>query len=124
MMLPTARLYNSEGECLLNKVEIADTFAARLKGLLGRAGIEKDYGLLISPCSSIHMFFMKFPIDVFFLKARRGVTGTVPVYEILRAARNVKPWRMALAPGGTDAVLETASGALPSLPQGHSIKIQ
>ncbi|MBA3053043.1 MAG: DUF192 domain-containing protein [Candidatus Omnitrophota bacterium] len=115
--LKSARLYNKDGECLLNKVEIADTFRARLKGLLGRTLIEKDYGLLLVPCESIHMFFMKFPIDVFFLKDRNGS------YEIASTARNVKPWRMALAPRGTDAVLETAPGAMSAARSGDILTI-
>jgi len=113
-----ARLYNTKGECLLDEVEIADTFLRRLKGLLGRKKIEKGYGLLLIPCASIHMFFMKFSIDVFFLKEKDGS------YELLRAARDVKPWRMAFAPSGTDAVLETAPAAMAEAQPGDIFTIK
>lgn len=112
------RLYNSRGECILNKVEIADTFRSRLKGLLGRNKIEKGSGLLLKPCASIHMFFMKFPIDVFFLKEKNGS------YELLRIARGVKPWRMAFAPAGTSSVLETAPGAVVAAQPGDILTIK
>ncbi len=118
MKFEKARLYNAKGECLLNSVEIADTFLSRLKGLLGRKKIEKDYGLLLKPCASIHMFFMKFPIDVFFLKEKNGS------YELLSAARGVKPWRMAFAPEGTAAVLETAPGAVTPAQSGDIFTIK
>ena len=40
--------------------ERALTFGSRFKGLLGRKGLVEGGGLHISPCNSIHMFFMKF----------------------------------------------------------------
>ncbi|MBA3065678.1 DUF192 domain-containing protein [bacterium] len=116
--LNSSRLYNTNGKCLLGDVEIADTFLSRLKGLLGRKKIEKGYGLLLKPCASIHMFFMRFPIDVFFLQEKNGS------YKLLCAARNVKPWRMAFAPGGTDAVLETAPGAVSDTAPGDIFVIK
>ena len=36
----------------------------RTKGLLGRSGLGAGQGLWIQPTGSIHMWFMKFPIDV------------------------------------------------------------
>ena len=116
--LNPAGLYNTKGECLLADVEIADTFLRRLKGLLGRKKIEKGYGLLLKPCASIHMFFMKFPIDVFFLKEKDGS------YELLRVTGDVKPWKMAFAPEGTSAVLETAPGAVVTAQNGDIFTIK
>jgi len=62
------KLVDEKGRVLIENLEIADTFFKRLKGLLGRKGIKSNEGLLIIPCSDIHMFFMKFSIDIFFLK--------------------------------------------------------
>jgi uncharacterized membrane protein (UPF0127 family) len=45
----------------------ADTFLTRLKGLLGKKGLEEGQGLVIKPCNSVHMIWMKFPIDVIFV---------------------------------------------------------
>ena len=103
---------------LLDKVEIADTFLARLKGLLGRKKIQGGYGLLLKPCGSIHMFFMKFPIDAFFL------AGDEKGFRVLEIKRNLKPWRLALAPAGTKAVLETKPGTVPVFNPGEILTLQ
>ncbi len=47
---------------VLATLEIADGFEARLRGLLGRDGIEG--ALLLRPARSVHTFGMRFPIDV------------------------------------------------------------
>jgi uncharacterized protein len=82
----TAAVNVTKGVALATELEIATSFSARSKGLLGRRGLPKDGGMLIDPCSSIHMWFMLFPIDVIFLDKKNRVVG-------LR--RNIKPWGMA-----------------------------
>lgn len=62
---------------LAERGEIANDFFSRLKGLLGRAGLEVGEALVITQCNSIHMFFMKFPIDVCFLDKKNKVVGIV-----------------------------------------------
>ena len=49
------------------KIKIANNFFTRLKGLIGKNFLPRDEGLLIAPCKSIHMCFMKFPIDAIFV---------------------------------------------------------
>lgn len=51
-------------------------------GLLGRASILQGHGLLIHNCSSIHMFGMQFPINVYFLD--RG-------FRVIAKFENVPP---------------------------------
>ncbi len=58
---------NAGSNCIASRVELADGFLDRLKGLLGRTSLAQGEGILLSPCSSIHCFGMKFPIDVIFL---------------------------------------------------------
>lgn len=53
---------------------VADSFWARGKGLLGRSGLDEDEGILLVPGNSIHMFGMKFSIDVIFLTRDDVVT--------------------------------------------------
>ncbi len=74
------------GQIIANKVKIAQNFKDRSVGLLNRASLGSDEGLLIKPCNSIHTFFMKFPIDVVFL-SKSGI--------VVKIASNIKPWRMA-----------------------------
>lgn len=47
---------------VLASLEVADTRAARRRGLLGRDGIEG--ALLIRPARSVHSIGMRFPLDV------------------------------------------------------------
>ena len=57
-------------------------------------------GLLIRPTGSIHMFFMRFPIDAVFLDRELRILAIVP---------DLGPWRMA-AKRGAKQVLEIGAG--------------
>ena len=57
-------------------------------------------GLLIRRAGSVHTFFMRFPIDVVFLDGSGAVVKRVT---------KLRPWRVALARSGRDA-LELAAG--------------
>ena len=63
-----------EGE-VLAALEVADTFGARMRGLLGRDGLEG--AILLRPARSVHTFFMRFPIDVAFCDRDLTVLDTV-----------------------------------------------
>jgi uncharacterized membrane protein (UPF0127 family) len=66
-------------------VDVADTSATRRVGLLGRKRLEPGEGLWISPCESVHTFFMKFPIDLVYMdKSRkvRKVRHAVPAWRL------------------------------------------
>src|SRR4028119_1862029 len=62
---------------LCDRCGVADNLFTRVRGLLGRSGLEPDEGLLINPCPSIHMFGMKFPLDVVFITTDNVVTDFV-----------------------------------------------
>lgn len=91
----TAAINVTKGVALASELEIAKSFAARSQGLLGRSGLKPDTGLLIDPCSSIHMWCMRFAIDVVFLDKKNRVVGL---------KRNVKPWGMAWSWRGTKTI--------------------
>jgi uncharacterized membrane protein (UPF0127 family) len=60
---------------VLATLEVADGFQSRLKGLLGRDGVEG--ALLLRPASSVHTLGMRFPIDVAFCDKSLTVVDTV-----------------------------------------------
>jgi uncharacterized membrane protein (UPF0127 family) len=62
---------------IAQETEVADTAFSRLKGLLGRDNLPAGCGLVITQCRSIHMFFMRFGIDVIFVDRKNRVVGTV-----------------------------------------------
>ena len=93
-------LMREDGAPMCERCLVADRMLSRMKGLLGRASLPPDEGLLIRPAPSIHTFFMRFPIDVVFL-SRKG--------EVLKIAYHVPPWRTR-ACRHAHAVLELAAG--------------
>ena len=90
------------GRCLGDRVETADRFLPRLKGLLGRSGLAGGEGLLLEDCAAVHTCFMRFPIDLCFLNAGR---------EVVRTVEALGPWR-AVSAVGASSVLELPAGTL------------
>jgi uncharacterized protein len=99
-MVRSETLYGPDGQVVCERCVVADTPVSRARGLLGRGELPPGEGLLLRPASSIHMFFMRFPIDAVFLDRELAVVKVVP---------NLKPWRVAGA-RGAKAVLELAAG--------------
>ena len=60
---------------VLASAELAETRAARRKGLLGRSAL--DGALVIRPCRGVHTIGMKFPIDVAFVDEDGVVVKTL-----------------------------------------------
>jgi uncharacterized protein len=86
--LPLTRVRTESGKLVCERCEVADSMFARGKGLLGRSGLEPGGGMLIDGAGSVHMFFMRFPIDVVFLARDRTVVGV---------RHRLPPWRVAAA---------------------------
>ncbi len=63
----------TKGTMLADCAIIADTSQKRRTGLLKHASLEAGEGLWIVPCEGVHMFGMKFDIDVLFLSKKRQV---------------------------------------------------
>jgi uncharacterized protein len=84
--MKTVSLKTVEGQVVCERCLVADSPRPRMRGLLGRRGLESGEGLLLKPAGSVHTFFMRFPIDVVFL-SREG--------EVLKVARALPAWRLA-----------------------------
>jgi hypothetical protein len=97
------RLTTSAGATVAGAVVMADNPWQRFKGLMGKRELAADSGLCLRPCSSIHMFFMRFPLDVVFID---GDGHVVRMYHGLR------PWRMSRVVRKAKAAIELPSGAL------------
>ena len=82
------------GEVILTQGRWCASYLCRLRGLMFRGSISTDEGLIFvhkSPSivnTTIHMFFMFFPISVVWLDAELQVVD----------AKFAKPWRPAYAP--------------------------
>jgi uncharacterized protein len=80
--------------------DVADTSAKRRTGLLKREKLERGEGLWISPCESVHTFFMKFAIDLVYLDKRKRVR---------KVRHAVPPWRLSVC-WTAHSVLELPAG--------------
>ena len=84
---------------VLAAVEVADSLAARSKGLLGRDGCE---GAMVLPRTRmVHTFGMRFPIDVAFCDRDLVVVDVT----------TLRPWRMCVPRRRTRSVVEAEAGA-------------
>ncbi len=103
----------TRGTELVRKAEVADNPWTRFRGLMLRAPLGNGEGLVIKPCSSIHMMFMRFAIDAVFFDRDGRVT---------RVARGVRPW-VGLAFGGKGArgVIELPAGAAATVEPGDEL---
>ncbi len=88
---------------LARQCEVARTFLSRGRGLLGRSALPEGSGLLIEPCSSIHMLFMRFPIDAIFVDRQGQVVALYP---------SLPPWRLYAGHRRARYVLELPAGVI------------
>ncbi len=98
------------GTVLADAADVADTSEKRRTGLLKHTELKPGTGLWISPCESVHSFFMKFAIDVVYLDRGKRVK---------KVRRSMVPWRMSACltarsvlelPVGTIQASETQEG--------------
>lgn len=90
-------------DIIARKVGEAKSMFSRMKGLMFSESLGEYDGLLIAPCNSIHTFFMRYPIDVLFLTKD---------FKVVKACKNIKPWRMTRIYFGAYQVLEMEAGKM------------
>ena len=97
------RLTTSSGTTVAGAVAMADSPWQRFMGLMGKRELASDAGLCLRPCSSIHMFFMRIPLDAVFLDKDGAV---VRIYPSLR------PWRVTRVVRKAKSCIELPAGTL------------
>src|SRR5262245_44116650 len=96
----------ASGIVVADHLRSAHTHWTRLRGLLGTSGLAPGEGLWIRPCRQVHMFGMRYAIDVVFLDERLGVLHTISA---------LAPWAMSPRVGGATSVIELPAGTLARL---------
>jgi hypothetical protein len=111
--MKTASLLAPDGTVVCARCRLAVSPIPRMKGLLGRASLDPDEGMLFRPGGSIHMFFMRFSIDAVF--CTRDL-------EVIDVVRGLRPWRVA-ARRGAKVVIELAEGGGAGLSPGDRLSL-
>lgn len=91
---------DTRGAVLATRVRAATTLMSRMVGLLGAPMLPPGEGLWLSPCTSVHTFFMRYPIDVLFVDKDHRVL----------AVSTLPPWRVSRWMPKAAGVLELAAG--------------
>src|SRR5213079_245355 len=103
--LPIVRVVAGDGIEVCAHCEVAERTIPRMRGLLGRDGLDPGEGMLINPAPSVMTFFMRFPIDVVFIDKAR---------TIVKIVHSLRPWKTAGARGAA-AALELSAGTAARL---------
>ncbi len=100
-------LLNKSKGINLGKLDLADSFISRFMGLMFRKDPERGLILKLPSSrsrrgSSIHMFFMRFPLDIIFLDADKKIVDMV----------SIKPWKTYTPKAPSKYVIELEEGSI------------
>ena len=73
--MPTRINHKTHGQVLAESSHPTRSYWERLIGLMGRKALTQGEGLIIDPCSSVYMFWMRFAIDVIYVNNEHVVVG-------------------------------------------------
>lgn len=98
----------ADGAPLVARLTVARSFWGRFRGLMGHATLAADEGLYL-PVNSIHMLFMRFPIDALFLDA----PDDEGLQRVVATRPGLRPWTGIVLPvRGAAGVVELPAGAI------------
>ena len=107
MSLRHLRVENATRDATVaERVIRAHTRWLRLRGMLGRPEPEVGEGLLLEPSKAVHMFWMKYPLDVAFLDPDGRVVALYP---------ELRPWARSRVHRDARYALELRAGELERL---------
>ncbi len=86
-----------------DRVRVADGYFSRLRGLLGHPEPVPGEGLLIVPSVGVHMYGMRYPLDVLLLDGTGSVVASYP---------GLRPWRRTRVHRGARIALEVPVGTI------------
>lgn len=84
--MPVKIVNRTQGTVIAERAELAQSLWSRFMGLMGKRDLPPGGGLVLTDqTGGVHMFFMRFPLDVVFIAKDRSVVKVVS---------NLKPWRI------------------------------
>lgn len=100
----------STAKLVLSEAEVADSFWKRFRGLMLRRKFPRGGALLFKFKKpgrySIHMFFMRFPIDLVYLDFG---------FKVVETRERLKPWRVYMPKNKSQYLLELPEGTVSRL---------
>lgn len=116
MILTKTIIDKNKEEIIVPQLQIASNFWQNFCGLMLKRKVNfvLGQGLLFLDCSSIHMFFMLFPIDVVFLSKN---------FEVVKIVRNLKPWTIAFGGKNAYRTLELPVGGAKDINVGDILNL-
>src|SRR6516225_1959204 len=107
---------STKGCSLANRLRPAHTHWTRLRGLLGTKRLDPGEGLWIKPSNQIHMFGMRYALDLVFLD---------DAGRVLRLVHSLAPNRISPRVADATSVLELPAGTLTrvALVEGDLVEI-
>jgi uncharacterized protein len=109
-----ARDANS-GRLIAARLRPAHTHWTRLRGLLGTRELRPGDGLWLKPCRQVHMFGMRYAIDVVFLD---------DALRVVHVLSGLAPWRVSPSVRAARSVLELPTGTIAELGIAPGTRIQ
>jgi hypothetical protein len=102
------RLINkTTGGVLANRVELVDTFWRRFRGLMLRRNFRRGQALLFKLSRpsryGVHMFFVRFPIDLLYLNSN---------FSVIEMHLTLRPWRVHMPKVEASHVVELPAGTI------------
>ena len=86
-----------------SRVLLLDNWWKRLRGFLGSPAPEPGEGVILTPCTAVHMYGMRFKLDVVFLDERGVVVALYP---------ELSPGSRTRVESSASHALELAAGAI------------
>jgi len=112
-MKAIAVVNRTRGTALGTRIALADRWWLRLRGLIARPELRPGEGLMLTECRAVHMYGVRYPLDVAFVDRRGAV---VALYAGLRPNARTRWHRRAAhaieLPAGTLADTHTREGDL------------
>lgn len=105
----------TRGSQLASRAGLTTSALERMRGLLGTASLAEGEGLVLDPCASVHMFGMRYALDVIFADQDQTVREVV---------RDLRPWRMTGWVRGARYAIELPTGAAADTRLGDQLEIR
>jgi hypothetical protein len=109
------------GKLLASKVELADTFRRRFRGLMFRRKFQRGKALLFKfprpGRYAVHMWFVRFSIDLIYLNSS---------FRVVELRARLKPWRFHRPKAVANYLIELPTGAISRarVEVGHRISLE